>query len=165
MLLVYPWYTSAHMQTCSMYWYPTIGCIPVVYDVMSRTPYESFACNIYTGFAVWSGYPLISGGLAHTLSPMPIISIFPLPGDGVWSVCDRTLAHMSMATQQYLQRHHLLGSSREERNEGENVLDIRRLRTLPKLLWLRFAQFCCFESNRLTRPVCSQAPPVQLCHW
>lgn len=57
--------------------------------------------------------------------------------------------NMSMATRQYLQRHHLMpgpagGSVREEKSsssvcsengsESGKILDIQRLRTLPKLI-------------------------------
>ena len=51
-------------------------------------------------------------------------------GATVWSARDHTLTHMSMATQQYLQRHQLMDNGKG----GGNVLDIGRLKTLPKLL-------------------------------
>lgn len=51
-------------------------------------------------------------------------------GATVWSAGDHTLTHMSMATQQYLQRHQLMDNGKG----GGNVLDIGRLKTLPKLL-------------------------------
>ena len=58
-----------------------------------------------------------------------IICFLPV-GATVWSAGDHTLTHMSMATQQYLQRHHLMDYGKG----GGNVLDIGRLKTLPKLL-------------------------------
>ena len=59
------------------------------------------------------------------------ITMWFLPaGDNVWSAGDQTLTHVSMATQQYLKRHHLM----DDGKGGENVLDIGRLKTLPKLL-------------------------------
>lgn len=64
------------------------------------------------------------------LMMMNITMCFLPAGDNVWSAGDHTLTHMSMATQQYLQRHHLMDNGKG----GENVLDIGRLKTLPKLL-------------------------------
>lgn len=69
-------------------------------------------------------------------------------GGGLGS--DRTLAHMSMATRQYLEKHHLIrtsstargeegvssrsGEHRESRSDTERILDVQRLKTLPKLV-------------------------------
>ena len=62
---------------------------------------------------------------------------------------DKTLAHMSMATRQYMEKHNLVRSSQgqakgrsrdneeEETNEpnsSERILDVQRLKTLPKLI-------------------------------
>lgn len=56
--------------------------------------------------------------------------LVPAGGATVWSAGDHTLTHMSMATQQYLQRYQLMDNGKG----GGNVLDIGRLKTLPKLL-------------------------------
>ena len=59
---------------------------------------------------------------------------------------DKTLAHMSMATRQYLEKHNLIRTSQvasglkeEDRttelpSNGERILDVKRLKTLPKLI-------------------------------
>lgn len=65
--------------------------------------------------------------------------------DGVSNGSDKTLAHMSMATRQYLEKHHLIGTpqvagrlSKEDYNgeasDSERILDVQRLKTLPKLI-------------------------------
>ena len=58
---------------------------------------------------------------------------------------DKTLAHMSMATRQYLEKHNLIrtpqaagGLEEEGRTtklpcDSERILDVKRLKTLPKL--------------------------------
>ena len=60
-------------------------------------------------------------------------------------VSDKTMAHMSMATRQYLEKHNLIripqvaGGLEEESgttelsSDGERILDVKRLKTLPKL--------------------------------
>ena len=62
---------------------------------------------------------------------------------------ERTMAHMSMATKQYLEKHNLIqaplavekgeasrSGDRQEarRNDTERILDVQRLKTLPKLI-------------------------------
>ena len=59
-----------------------------------------------------------------------MLPLVPAGGATVWSAGDHTLTHMSIATKQYLLRHQLMDNGKG----GGNVLDIGRLKTLPKLL-------------------------------
>ena len=84
------------------------------------------------------------------------MSAFVSGGEGLVSVgggSERTMAHMSMATRQYLEKHNLIkapqtaaggrgegmtnrsGERGETRkNDTERILDVQRLKTLPKLI-------------------------------
>ena len=78
-------------------------------------------------------------------------SFFP-GGEGLVSGgagSERTMAHMSMATRQYLEKHNLIrapqtaagggvasrSDDRARNNDTERILDVQRLKTLPKLIW------------------------------
>lgn len=75
------------------------------------------------------------------------VCFVPASGTGEVSSVEMYSAHMSMATRQYLQRHKLLdghGSKsphntlyREDslsHEPGDNILNIKRLKKLPKLI-------------------------------
>ena len=59
------------------------------------------------------------------------------------SAGDKTMAHMSMATRQYLEKYNLVKDHQAEERLGkedratgptERILDVQRLKTLPKLI-------------------------------
>lgn len=89
--------------------------------------------------------------LIQVLGKLKYLSFFSggegLVGGGDGS--ERTMAHMSMATKQYLEKHNLIrapqpvakgeasrsGDHQEaKRNDTERILDVQRLKTLPKLI-------------------------------